>query len=181
MEIGWRWDRLSGAEKQVAELLLEGKSNKEICGEMYLSRARVQECIRRIVKKTVADSTRDAIVLLAECRETAALIRVLEQAQDGVAIVQDGVVKFANRSLAKMMGYTAEELVGMHFLELVPPELGDRIRERYERRVRGESAPVGYRTTIIGKDGKRRQISVGNAGPIRFNGRPAFMGIAFAD
>jgi len=106
MDIGWRWSRLSASEKKVAELLLEGKSNKDICGEMFLSRARVQECIKRIVMKTAAESTRSAIALLAEERETLLLLRVLEQATDGVAVVQDGVCRFANRAVAEICGYT---------------------------------------------------------------------------
>lgn len=179
VEIAWRWNRLSPTEKQVAELLLEGKSNKGICEEVFLSRARVQECIKRIVIKTGAESTRGAITLLAEERENAALLRVLEQATDGVAIVQDGVVKFGNRALTKMVGYTPEEMAGMSILELLAPELRDEYREKYERRVRGEQFPIKYQTTIVCKGGRRKDIRVASVGFLRYNGRPAIMVVAF--
>ncbi len=104
METGWKWDRLDPLERRVAELLLQGKSNAAICAEVFHSRARVQECIKRILIKTGADSTRGAIVLLAEERETLALLRVLEQANNGVAILQDRVCKFANKALARAAG-----------------------------------------------------------------------------
>ena len=45
METGWKWDLLDPLERQVVELLLQGKSNAAICAEVFHSRARVQECI----------------------------------------------------------------------------------------------------------------------------------------
>ena len=75
MESDWKWDKLDPLERKVAELLLQGKSNAAICAEVFHSRARVQECIKRILIKTGADSTRAAIVLLVEERENLALIR----------------------------------------------------------------------------------------------------------
>jgi PAS domain S-box-containing protein len=175
METAWRWDRLSGNEKRVAELLLEGKSNKDICGEMSLSRARVQECIRRIVAKTGADSTRSAIVLLAEERETAALLRVLEQATDGVAVVQDGIVRFANRALAEIHGYGREEMVGKHFLEMQAPEARELMAKRYERHLSGAQLPRTYRTEILCKGGETKEVRVATVALLRYNGRPALM------
>ena len=65
MESGWGWDRLDPFERRVAELLLEGKSNAAICEEVFHSRARVQDCIKKILIKTKTNSTRSAIVLLA--------------------------------------------------------------------------------------------------------------------
>ena len=47
MESGWKWDRLDPFERRVAELLLEGKSNAAICAEVFHSRARVQDCIKK--------------------------------------------------------------------------------------------------------------------------------------
>jgi PAS domain S-box-containing protein len=179
MEITWRWNRLSDTEKRVAELLLEGKSNKDVCGEVFLSRARIQECIRRIVRKTGADSTRDAIVLLAEERETAALLRVLEQATDGVGIVQDEVVKYANRSLARICEYTPEEMVGIPFVELLAPEVRDLQVQRYEDRMEGVPFPRSYETTILRKGGGPREVRVGSGGLVRFNGRAAMMAFVF--
>ena len=57
MESDWKWDRLDPLERQVAELLLEGKSNATICAEVFLSRARVQDHIKRILIKTGTDTT----------------------------------------------------------------------------------------------------------------------------
>ncbi|MGB6837508.1 MAG: PAS domain S-box protein [Dehalococcoidia bacterium] len=181
MEIGWRWNRLSPTEKRVAEFLLEGKSNKDICGEMFLSRARVQECIKRIVMKTGAESTRSAITLLAECRETLALLRVLEQATDGVAIVQDGVCMFANRAVAEICGYTLEEIVGMPFLEFAAPEDEGLTKQTYEDRISNKEASSIHRIKVRCKDGHIREVEVAGEGIVRYNGRPAIMVVVRRD
>ena len=165
-------------ERQVAELLLEGKSNAAICAEVFLSRARVQECIKRILIKTKADSTRGAIVLLAEERENLSLLHVLSQATDGVGILQDRVFKFANKAFAETCGYDPDEMVGMPFVELVAPRIRDRAAGHYELRMKGEPFPRSYTTTVLRKGGQEKELMVANAGLIRFRGRPAIMVIA---
>ncbi|MGB6837507.1 MAG: PAS domain S-box protein [Dehalococcoidia bacterium] len=175
MEIGWRWSRLSPTEKRVAEFLLEGKSNKDICGEMFLSRARVQECIKRIVMKTGAESTRSAITLLAECRETLALLRVLEQATDGVGILQDGVFKFVNTALAEICGHTPEEMVGKPGLQFIAPEDRNKHAELYELRLRGEELPRSHRSLILYKGEGKKEVEVASIGIVSYDGKPAIM------
>jgi len=177
MEPDWKWDRLDPLERQVAELLLQGKRNKAICAEVFLSRARVQECIKRILIKTGADSTRGAIVLLGEERETLALLRILDQANDCVAILQDRVCKFANQAMATLLGYTAEELVGWPIAELLAPEIRDEQVIQYELRMRGDPLPRNYTTRVICKTGEAKELAVASAGLVRYKGRPALMAI----
>ena len=177
MDAEWIWDRLDPIERQVAELLLQGKSNAAICAEVFHSRARVQECIKRISIKTGADGTRGAIVLLAEERETLSLLRILEQARDGVAILQDRVLKFANKAMAKLMGYTVEELVGWPIAELLAPEIRDEQVHQYELRMRGDPLPRNYTTRVICKTGETKELAVASAGLVHYKGRPALMAI----
>jgi PAS domain S-box-containing protein len=175
MEIGWRWDRLSPSEKRVAELLLEGKSNKDICCEMFLSRARVQECVKRIVAKTGATSTRNAIVLLTEERGTLRLLHVLERVTEGVAIMQDGVFKFTNTAFAAMSGHTPEEVVGKPVLDFIAPEEREWHARFYELRLRGEDLPRSHQSTILCKGGEKKEIEVASIGIVGYDGRPAIM------
>ncbi len=179
MESGWKWDRLDPFERRVAELLLEGKSNAAICTEVFHSRARVQDCIKKIVIKTETDSTRGAIVLLAEERESLSLLHVLEQATDGVVILQDRVLKFANKAFAKMCGYDVDEIEGMPIMELMAPEIKDRAVNHYEQRMKGEPFPASYATRVLCKGGQEKELMVANAGVIRYRGRPAIMTVAF--
>jgi PAS domain S-box-containing protein len=178
MNTKWIWHRLDPREQRVAELLLQGRSNKAICAEVFLSRPSVQECMKRIVIKAGADSTRKAILLLAEERETLALLCVVDQANDCVAILQDRACKFANKALAKLLGYTAEELAGWPIAELLAPEVRDVQAHQYELRMRGEPLPRSYTTRVICKTGEIKELTVASAGLVRYKGRPAIMVIA---
>jgi PAS domain S-box-containing protein len=175
MESEWKWDKLDFTERQVVELLLQGKSNAAICSQVFLSRARVQECIKRIPIKTGADSTRAAIVLLVEERETRTLLRVLDQATDGVGIVQDRVAKFANRALLEISGYDLEEMVGTPLMELIAPRARDLVLQRYDQRMNGIPFPQSYKFSILCKDGQEKDALLSYVGVIQYRGRPALL------
>jgi len=171
----WNWDKLDPLERRVAEFLVQGKSNATICTEVFLSRARVQECIKRILIKTGADSTRGAIALLVQERETLTLLSVLEQARDGVAIVQDRVVTFANRALQEVLGYDAEEIIGMPFVELVAARSRNAALKQHELRLRGAPFSTLYVIGALCKGGREKDVVVANAGQILYRGEPAVL------
>jgi PAS domain S-box-containing protein len=173
----WKWDELDPRERRVAELLVEGKCNAAICAEVFLSRARVQNCIKKILIKTGAESTRSAIALLVQERETQSLLRVLQQATDGVVILQDRLVKFANRVLEGIHGYEPNEMVGMPFVELMAPGSKSTTTKHYELRMQGEPAPTSYAIRILCKDGQEKDAMIASAGQIMYRGRPAILGI----
>jgi len=56
---------------------------------------------------------------------------VVENAPDGIAIIQDKVIKFANKSQAEMSGYIVEELIGRSILELIPTDFVSVINENF--------------------------------------------------
>lgn len=101
---------------------------------------------------------------------------LVEQASDGVVIIQDEVCKFANRALAEITGYSVEELRGKPFAELLVPEERERLLARYRSRMAGEKVPSRYETKILCKDGTPRDVEI-SAGIIRYQGRPADMAI----
>ena len=47
---------------------------------------------------------------------------LIENIQDGVFIIQDAKIKFSNEAFAKMIGYTAEEVIGIDIQKLIAPE-----------------------------------------------------------
>ena len=177
MKSDWKWDELDPRERLIAELLVQGNSNAAICAEVFLSRARVQDCIKRILIKTGADSTRGAIALLVEERETLSLLRVLEQATDGVIIIQDRLVKFANGALERIHGYEPNGMVGIPFVELMAPGSRSTTTKHYELRMQSEPAPTSYAMRILCKDGQEKDAMIASAGQIRYCGRRAILGI----
>ncbi|HWR26432.1 MAG TPA: PAS domain S-box protein [candidate division Zixibacteria bacterium] len=110
-----------------------------------------------------------------ELAESAKKYRMLiENIQDGVIIIQDSRIQFANDAFAMVAGYTVEEVVGRDFWEFVAPEDLEMVRDRYHRA--GESVPRGYEFRVLHRDGKKRITINVNGGIITYRGRVASMG-----
>ncbi len=179
MESEWKWDKLDPLERHVAELLVQGKSNAAICAKLSLSRARLQDWIRRILIKTGADTKRAAIALLVQERTTLTVLSLLDEApwHDGVIIIQDRLVKFVNKRLRHMLGYDLEEVQGMPFVELMAPGSRGTTTKNYELRMQGEPFSTSYAIRMLCRDGQEKDAVIASAGPIGYCGRPAVLAI----
>ncbi len=101
---------------------------------------------------------------------------LVEQAVDGVIIVQDGMFKFANEGMAEITGYTVEEMEGMPFLDMVVPELRDVVAQRFTSRMAGEQLAPAYETKIRCKDGTAKEVEA-RSRTIQHQGKPANLSI----
>ena len=97
---------------------------------------------------------------------------LVERANDGIVIVQDGIVRYANPWLARLSGYTTDEIIGSELTRFIAPAEVPRIAERYRRRIAGEPVPPTYETVLLLKNGTTLHVEL-NAGVITFAGRPA--------
>lgn len=77
-----------------------------------------------------------------------------------LGVIRDARIVDANDRLAHYLGYELGELLGKRFLELVAAHDRQRVRERHERRVRGESVPESYEIVLVRKDGVQRHAEV---------------------
>jgi PAS domain S-box-containing protein len=110
-------------------------------------------------------------------RESEEKYRVLvEQAKDAVFIIQDGKYVFVNRATMEMTGYSEEELLSMHFLDLVALEARDSIGRRYKRRMQGVQEPPVSEAKIICKNGMTKHAEA-TAIHIQYKGKPAVLGV----
>ncbi|VVB86143.1 Methyl sulfide methyltransferase-associated sensor [uncultured archaeon] len=100
---------------------------------------------------------------------------LIENIQDGVFLIQDGKIEFANEAFARMCGYTVEEVIGKDFRELVAPEDLEMVVNRYFRRQAGENVPREYEFHGLKKDGTRTTVNM-NVGLITYRGKAASMG-----
>ncbi len=101
---------------------------------------------------------------------------LIENSQDGIFIIQDAKIQYANEAFARMAGYTVEEVVGEDFHKFVAPEDLEMVEDRYYQRQAGENVPKEYEFCMIHKDGKTRiKVNV-NVGLITSCNRVASMG-----
>jgi two-component system cell cycle sensor histidine kinase/response regulator CckA len=97
---------------------------------------------------------------------------LLERANDGIAIVQDTRLVYANDRLGELTDYPTQELIGKHIRDLVHPDEIGLVAERYRRRITGEEIQAVYESALQTRGGERVDIEV-NAGVIPFRGSVA--------
>ncbi|WP_372658959.1 PAS domain-containing sensor histidine kinase [Hydrogenophaga sp.] len=101
---------------------------------------------------------------------------IIEQALAGIYVMQDERFVYSNKTWAGMVGYTPEELVGMHLRELVAPDFLDTVLHRYYQRLTGEVQSMRFHTRGVHKDGHIVHIEIHGSRMI-FRGRPAVGGV----
>jgi PAS domain S-box-containing protein len=97
---------------------------------------------------------------------------LIERSNDGVIIVQEGLVKYVNNRIFEMFGYTVEDMVNTHFIDYVFADERSKIMDIYNRRLQGEDAPDIYEMAALHKDGRRIEVET-NSGIITYLGKPA--------
>jgi len=95
---------------------------------------------------------------------------VVERANDGICIIQDGIVKYLNPRLANMWSATVEEFIDTPFIEHLHPDNLREMADLYKRRIAGEDVPPVYEITLVRKDGSRLYGEV-NASAIKYEGK----------
>ncbi len=97
---------------------------------------------------------------------------VVENANEGIVIAQDGVFRLVNPKLAEILGYSQEELISKHFTHFVHPEDRQMVVDRHRQRMMGGEMPNLYPFRVIDGEGKIKWLEI-NAVKISWNGRPA--------
>lgn len=87
--------------------------------------------------------------------------KMVEDSLQGMVVIQDGRVVYANQAYAGIIGYSPEEIEAMSAqdtLELVHEEDQPVLLELYQKRMAGEESPVRYEFRITRKDGAIRWL-----------------------
>ena len=101
---------------------------------------------------------------------------LVERANDGIALVQDSLIKYVNPSLAKIIGYTTDELYDTPIIDYIHPDSRSEVMNRYEQRMAGQSVPSIYETKFLLKNDRVLEVEV-NAAVITYQGKPADLAI----
>ena len=100
-------------------------------------------------------------------------IQLIEQSQTGHFVVEGDRIVYANPSLAAMLGWSVDELVGQPHAVTTPPELRERTREILARRLAGKAGRPGQ-MACLRRDGSRFDARI-FATLVRLEGRPAVL------
>jgi PAS domain S-box-containing protein len=99
---------------------------------------------------------------------------LVENASNGVMIVQDGVYQYANPAALKLLGRDASEIPGLPIVETIHPESLAIIKQRREKIfIEGVPNPPDA-TKVLRPDGSTI-ISESTSIPVSFGGKPAAM------
>ncbi len=104
---------------------------------------------------------------------------VVERATDGIAILQNERIKFANPTLIQMGGYSYNDFIESSFFDYIHPDDLEKVRGYWDGRMdyydqvrRGDLHPGLYEAKFLRKDGEIAFTEV-SAGLIAYKGEPA--------
>ena len=97
---------------------------------------------------------------------------IFEKARDAIFIIQNDVIRFANRRALVVLGYTDEELSTTAIAELIHSKDRELVVARHLKRLKGEKVPGTHSFRVINKAG--REIWVEHtAVRVSWEGQPA--------
>jgi PAS domain S-box-containing protein len=99
---------------------------------------------------------------------------LVEEANDGVAIIQDEKIVFVNKKAPGIIGYTREEMIGLPFETFLDENYRQHVKELYQRKLRGEAAPPTLEMEWIAKTSEHVPVEL-SATLINYLGSPAIL------
>ncbi len=109
-------------------------------------------------QKSTVDRTRRELVAASEMQKESEsrYRRLVENINDAIAVDDgQGRLLFANRRFREWFGLVDREIRDVHLEDFVAPECLEEVRDRHDRRVRGEAVPDHFEFVGIRSDGTR--------------------------
>lgn len=73
---------------------------------------------------------------------------------------QEGIITSVNKTEAKMLGYTPQEMLGKSIFDFILPEQRKEAKKRFEQKLSGRHLPKVEDRTYITKDGSKIYVSI---------------------
>ena len=122
-----------------------------------------------VALREVTDRKRAEERLLASQESNRLLI---ENASEGIVVIQDGVLKFANPKTEELFGCTAQELILRPVADVIHPEDRQAVMEQHLKRLSGEEVALVYQFRIVDKAGNTKWVEL-NGVLLSWGERPA--------
>lgn len=97
---------------------------------------------------------------------------LVEKANDGIVILQDGYVRFINQMMAEILGYEVKSMINTPFIDYLSDEEKPKVLNFYHLRQQGKEVPTIYETVLIDKWGNQKPVEFNNS-IITYNGKIA--------
>ena len=161
--------RYADSERLLEEARKEAKYYQSIAEEAGKKRLQEINQLSRLI--TARNQAEEAL------RESEEKYRnLVERANDGIAIVQDNLLKYLNPRLAEIGGYTADEVIDTPFTDYVYPDELPKVVDYYNRRMAGDETVSTYETALRHRDGSKIDVEF-NTGVITYQEKPAALAI----
>jgi PAS domain S-box-containing protein len=162
----------TGREKAVTEAAGKDKDGNQVWSQIVATPVYDEEgdIIAAIEAVMPITERKRSEMALAESEEKYRLL--IENANEVIAVAQDGFLKIFNDRAVEISGYSREELESKPFAEIIYPEDRDLVLGSYFKRLRGKDIPRVYDFRIVDKSGKIKWVQI-NAVFITWMGRPA--------
>ncbi|HMD68326.1 MAG TPA: PAS domain S-box protein [Chitinivibrionales bacterium] len=149
---------------------LFSKSGKEIPVEISAGSAEIEG--RRYLLGVFRDITdrKQAEEALRKSEEK--YRSLVDSANEGILVAQDGMLKFVNQRAAEFSGHSEPELMSKPFPEFVYPDDRAMVLDYYMKRMKGDPAPMNYEFRLLSADGSAKWVAI-NTIRIDWNGKPA--------
>ena len=123
----------------------------------HLELKRYRDNLENRVKKRVSELHEE----IQERRDVEDTYRALvEHARDGIAIIHDFIVRYANPAFSKMIGFSEKELTGAHLKKFISEEEFIKNTTRYSNRIAGLNLPRIYKSKVIHSDGSTIDVEL---------------------
>ncbi len=145
---------------------------KERWMEMYYAGIKDQEGRLKGFIMTARDITLERLEELRKRQRDELYRNVVEMAHDGICIVQDGILQYANPILREWLGVGLIPAEEIRIDKYVEPEFVEMALTHHYARTSGEEVPSEYEISIRGRTGSPIPVEVIGS-VINYRGRPA--------
>lgn len=119
--------------------------------EAIVSRQAAEMAQKRLQEELLAEREHAAREALDRSQEHYRL--VVENVAEGIAVVQDGRIVFANAGASRITGHSKEALGATSFIEFVHPDDRALVLDRHMRRLQGDAIPSHYAFRLLHRNG----------------------------
>ena len=123
----------------------------------HLELKRYRDNFKKSVKKRVSE-LREEIQEHRDIEDT--YHALVAHAMDGIVIIHDYKVRFANPAFCKLIGFCEKELIGAHLKKFISEEEFIKNTTRYSSRIAGLNLPRIYKSQVIHSDGSTIDVEL---------------------